>query len=404
MLLSEIIDDPIGSLNYLERYINDGSPSGFTQKYRPSEETDPFKGNPSFKLAIYTSESNLFKEFGFVPDFIENQQASMLLHPDTVNSLNIDRPSLNQTAFEVVPTASGRTVRVVGGKHCIKLHYEGVLGRVFRGLPYKKAVAGPEISIEIKSELDTFPERFAFFDEIGAKTVDIVVDNVKINEIGMVVRDMQPFGHNANKIKYVIPYFSLFSLDKNANKHEILFLQLLQAINEDPFEYSFTAIFKPILDSYFHLIAAFGYIPELNAQNLLIGVGEDNRIVSVIFRDLQRFEKDIDMRKSLGRDISFESFPYKTIDSNDPLYIIRHSFSYDFKLSRYVLEPIVDILSNKFFLDKDAIIDKISHYANEKITLLPNGYFPHNEWYRHDDILLTKKRPYVKESNPQYRF
>lgn len=52
MLLQKIIEYPSLSLNYLERYVNEGSPSGFSQKYTSSEKTNPFTGDDNVSLFV----------------------------------------------------------------------------------------------------------------------------------------------------------------------------------------------------------------------------------------------------------------------------------------------------------------------------------------------------------------
>ena len=54
MKLDEIFRDPTDSLIYMERYVNKGSPSGFTDKYTVSARYDPKSDYPSFDLPLFS--------------------------------------------------------------------------------------------------------------------------------------------------------------------------------------------------------------------------------------------------------------------------------------------------------------------------------------------------------------
>jgi len=45
-----LFQDKLSTFLHLERYVNDGSPSGWTDKNKTSESTNPFTGRESFPL------------------------------------------------------------------------------------------------------------------------------------------------------------------------------------------------------------------------------------------------------------------------------------------------------------------------------------------------------------------
>src|SRR5205085_11443862 len=98
----------------------------------------------------------------------------------------------------VIPTASGRTVYCssLDPPLYFKLHYDGILGRVDRKLPVKKAVAGFEISEELtklwgnsltSTHFSFLPEPFAI--------IKTCTSNQIIEEIGCVLRNTVPYPH-----------------------------------------------------------------------------------------------------------------------------------------------------------------------------------------------------------------
>ena len=48
MLLNQIVNEPQKALIYLERYVNNGSPSGFTKINQTSYETSPLSDREFF--------------------------------------------------------------------------------------------------------------------------------------------------------------------------------------------------------------------------------------------------------------------------------------------------------------------------------------------------------------------
>lgn len=410
MKLLEILNSPDSSLDYMERYVNKGSPSGFTAKYRGKGKTDPMGNTSSFCPFFIFANQKDFVDYGFIPKLIgcnppcKDEVKWIMLHPNTVETLGLqnNKEVKENEKIRVIPTASSRTVRVDGEEIYFKLHYEGVLGRVYRELPFEKAVAGPELSTELRKSIKCFPAKFAFMDEIGCRTINLKIDG-KDKEIGMVVRKKTPVCLYPEKIKNIIPYFSLFSLDTNNKSDSLLLEQISKFRKKNIYDLVLDEILFPIIESYFYLIHNHGFIPEWNAQNLLIGFDDDFKNPYIICRDLQRIEKDLTIRSSSGFSNNFQSKNYKSIHDGMDVYQIRHSFSFDFKLCEYVIEPLIHLIEKDNPSRAKQAREKIKNYVNENIIKLPKNYFPKKVWYKHDDIILTKIRPYVELKSPRYR-
>ncbi len=412
MLLAQLVADPEKSLNYLERYVNDGSPSGYTEKYRTIGKTDPFGLTPWFYLYLAHGDTKLFTQYGIIPyksNFdVESSGNWIFIHPDMVDdfhSLPHEHEPYEVDALRVVPTSSGRTVRIVQGesRDYIKLHYSKLIGRIDRSLPYTKSIAGPEISQIITEGFDDgiFCKEFAIFEEIGARVFQIT----QTEEWGMVWRRGAPSGPNTDLVKYIVPYFSMFSTDRLKNHDQSLLVQIINFRGVNPEQFALSEVLFPIAKIYFQLLCSMGLQIELNAQNVLLGLDENMVVRSIILRDFMGVEKDITLRKSLDLGTEFLSSPYKCIfeGMEDNLYTIRHSFSFDFKLCCYVFDPLIDCVHLNFAIEKERLIGAIKEFIQPYIISLPGDFYPIGNWYNHEKVLLNSERKYIMQKNPRYR-
>jgi hypothetical protein len=336
MKLHDILSNPQDALTYVERFVNDGSPSGYSVVHSTSDETSPFNLNPWFTPYVCISQKNNFISFGDIPEFDElnlsSNQNWILVHPDMYKNDFFKNSSFNLIRFEhlkVSPTSSGRTVQLLNHKNrdYVKLHYDGILGRVHRGLSFKKAVAGPELSQYILRNIANLDNKISLFPETGAR----VLVNRKLNEDnewGMTWRSGVPYFQNKEKIAFILPIYALFSYDRLASYESKLLLQLIDLQNVDPIEYVIEKLVYQIIDCYFELILNLGIQPEWNAQNLLIGFDKDLEPIKFIMRDIESIDKDLTMMKLLNINETFQSFPHKCIFKDQYNYQIKHSFMY----------------------------------------------------------------------------
>jgi len=419
MKLETIAKNPEESWLYLERYVNKGSPSGFTRKYHPPDEFDPFSDTESFKLPQLLVNKKELITYGEYPVVLETpsekdniELSSFFMHPIIYSHkkfahwVGVNYNKLNIYSFlNASPTASGRTIWLHGLEKLIhlKLHYPGILCRVNRELPFKKAIAGPELWFAIKPFLDSgkAPKTLSFFPEVAARMWNPL--NGNLNSIGLIVRDAKPYPYKKNR--YIIPFFSLFSKDTKSPNDRLLIYQLLDIAN-NPAEFLYEKILKAVIESYCYLTFKLGIMPEINAQNILLELSPNFMPTRVILRDISRMEKNLHLRRKLGLQTNFKSNGYKIIDAevNREYSEIRHSFSYDFKLSYYIIAELIDCCAKEYRFNADNIDQKVKELfwklASEEIFY----YFPSgNVWYSHDNILLTNKRSYTKNKNPRFR-
>ncbi len=104
MLLRDLYANSVTATSYLERYVNDGSPSGFTAVNTTSPLTSPFGLNPWFNLYICTAPMERFKTFGQIPNYpvdgICDHDNWVFVHPDMVSRLSkVSVPTLSPDAI-----------------------------------------------------------------------------------------------------------------------------------------------------------------------------------------------------------------------------------------------------------------------------------------------------------------
>ena len=302
MKISYIYRFPVESLDYLERYVNDGSPSGFTDLNRSKNQTDPYCFTYSFDIYILKDEVSNFIYYGDNNGYDIINNSHIFIHPDMINHIDLTGYEITKS-YKVIPTASCRTVRIIKGARngYIKLHYDGFLGRVKRPMNWKRAINGPEISKIILNgiEKDILPHNLSILHEpFGKFHKNKRID--KDDYWGFIYREQNPRGKLVNEIKFKVPLFSLWSNDRKHPNTPCLFSQLSKIWKNESNYIIIELILKPIIDIYFKLLLYLGLQNELNAQNILLGFDKDYLPVSVILRDMMGIQKDITLREKLG--------------------------------------------------------------------------------------------------------
>lgn len=347
MKLDELLRDPIRSLHHMERYVNDGSPSGFTFKYRTSPRTDPFGNVPYFDVMSFALASDAFDSYGEYDPKTTIRSDVFLVHPDMRHHRDLENVRLDETSeWRAVPTSSSRTVRLAEyGQSYVKLHYDGIIGRIYRRLPRRKAINGPEMSWAILRAIEAskLPHSVAILHEPFAKMYRNPGIEDGNQDWSFIWRESSPRGRTAHLIAFMAPLFALWAKDRHAPDCATLLAQLVSKWGKGAEEILTEAIIYPIIDIYFSLIVSLGLQDELNAQNLLIGFDTEFHPVAVVLRDMMGIEKDVTIREQLGLSTAFDAKTYKVIGKciDEKKYVIRHSFSFDFKLSEYVIKPLV---------------------------------------------------------------
>ncbi len=407
MKIDNLLESTESTYIYLERFVNNGSPSGFS-KNTTSIDTCPQGGNSFFNLPIIQFDDTIDVEGIGESKFFNLPENCVFCHPD-----NIELDFLKDVqshwkiidSIKVSPTASGRTVKCVGeNKFFIKLDYFGMLGRLPRNLDKKKLLSACEVStdlIRIFSTNKTHSTSFYFNEDFG-RIAKIPLSNGSYYEMGFVLRSDKPYPINP-KIRAYIPFFSLFARDRFNPKDEYISLQIFKKQSKPINDFCIDLI-KMVIDLYFDALLNSGMCLEAHAQNILLCVDDNMQIVGVAARDLESVDKDLPLREFLNLSTNFSSFPYKCLKREDYNYTIMHSFMFDFKLGGYLIDPLLESLSVVPNFNLYHIIETIKDYVRSYISQLPENYFP-AQWYNYDNEIFdrSKRRPYIAHDNPRYR-
>ena len=396
MKLEKIIKNPLAALNYMERLVNNGSPSGFTGINSTSKETNPFNTD-GFYLKII-SNGNM-TTYGKLPKDLCGLEG-LLVHPDWENY--IDRKELIcDTSIYVTPTSSGRTVKVLDRDYYIKLSYPGVIGRMRRDLEEKHILSCIQMTQILNSLVcnGKVNKLFSYMPESAGCLTS--VDGINT---GYIVRDATPVGKNTDKIAYVIPGFSLFGKDRrNRNDTEIL-NQILLYKNAGN-DYLLLEMIQPLIDIYFNCLLEEGISPEMHSQNILFGFDKDWNVVSIILRDLESIDKDITIRKALGKSDFINM--YKTIQASDYNYFIKHSFMFDHKLGEYLIEELIKCASKVQSVNESELRKSVKEYTHRKYGEHLAKLFPSDgKWYKFPNVEINHDltyRPYLALDNSVLR-
>lgn len=409
--------DPDIYLN-MERYINDGSPSGFTQKNNTSENYNPFLSHTEFKVCGHKINRNgniNCMDYGNPPDWIDTNE--IIVHPDYEICF---KECEKKSEHIVIPTASSRTVYAINEKCYMKLQYNRKIGRLERIFTPEKICNAIKISAVLKEKFDmgNMPKDIFFMPETFGRIIDFgehFSPNVETRYWGMVIRDVTPYPLDDSSERRLIPAFSVFAKNHTKTSTKSI-LELLYDFREQkemlPQEFVLEKLIKPALKLYFEILLNTGFHMEAHAQNILYLISVDGNAVNVkgaVIRDFESFDKDLDIMKKIGIDSKFSTITEKVNDSSDRQhYMMRNSFLFDFKFGEYFITPLLDHCKKIFSkININGIIDEIKCFNKTYIRQLPDGFFPLDKWYSYEKIEFdrsTKERPWIINNElPKYR-
>lgn len=394
---------PILSLDYLERVVNNGSKSGFTNIHNTSQNTNPFFSK-GFQVKKFIVTEEFIKCYGRSErkyTFLDDKY-SIFIHPDW-EKVNCEKDFFSigrvEDSLDVIPTSSSRTVRVRGNLAYLKLHYPGMIGRLHRKMGYSQLVSGltlNEILLQAQNN-KLFPESFDFMRESYGRL--FIMGN---NEIGFILREIPESLEN----DILIPAFSLFSQDREKPQDDFLLHQILDRQN-NAYDFFLSRICFPLVDIFFACAFSEGLIPEMHSQNILLSFGRDWNLKKIILRDFESIDKDISIRQNLGKQSNFPEFPYKCITVLNKNYLKRHSLMYDHKLCEYLIEPLVESAARYFMVNISIFQSVIKEYVNCKYGKQLANFFPKdNCWYRYPNEEIDRSndtRPFMSMGPAIYR-
>lgn len=409
MKANDIVIDDIESYLYMERYVNNGSPSGW-HKRTTSPETSPFDGADRFPLLQFDVSDINNEVYGKCSLFAGNVNYA---HPDSEVSAVLSASKRKPIPSDILvsPTSGARTMLIRNGEHAnkgyLKLTYDiARIGRVDRQLTRKHCLACLEASDEIKKAIDDgrITADFGLQLEPAAK-ISMLIAGDKEYEWGVVYREVAPYPY-LNRRVTLIPGFSLFGSDRKNPADPPVILQLIERSGISPEEYLKSLLIK-IVDCYWQVVVACGLHMEWHSQNCLFEVDQNYLIHRVILRDLDSVDRDIPLQKFLKVKSLWQCYPVMCFDESIYFYKIRASYMYDFKLGEYLLTPLIDTVCSFYGLQASIFEQAVKTYVREKyLHLLPKDYFPEDGcWYNCDNSERKPgtRREYFPHENPKYR-
>ena len=379
MLIENIDFNSVKDYLHLERYVNNGSPSGFTEKYTTSPRTSAKGLYENFYLCSIDIQSDILThDYGSIPSFFH--KFGMLIHPDMIcDKLFSNFKTINKNALLVAPTASSRTVKVMDKEGWfIKLNYKGLIGRIDRQISKNQALSAIEVSSIITKAIEDgkLPASFFFLREVFGHVIELPNNN-GYYDWGVVLREPKAFPNNS-KIKFLIPAFSLFSIDVKNPSDDTILTQLIKKQDKDVEDFLLYDIILPLYEGYFKLLINCGLQLECHSQNTLFAIGKNFDIIGFISRDGESIDKDISLMDELNISNNIITKRYKCLFREDYNYNIMHSFMFDFKLGEYLISPIINDAYKNFHFNRKRLIDTIKQYNDDFIKQLPNDFFPEN--------------------------
>ena len=376
----------------LERRWNDGSPSGFRVALEP--RFAPEGQSPSFALQMLNIDRTDITHFG-------EAYGRALGVPVKGVAVFPTHPGFRVASFvepsrgpEVVPLASGRTVAVVGTDdiedHGLKLHYPAKLGRFHRDLSIFKVVASLQRSTKVSEALKSI-EGVAVQDEVGGS---VASPEWADRPFGVIVRRTWP---EKSRNALLLPFFSLWAKPPVGER---TILQALADFMDTRPDELILRIVDVLIPAYFELSVTHGLLPEVNAQNLLIDLDRGSTSIRLLIRDMQ--DVFIDLVACPGQ-LSSSTVDYKLITPESGDVLKRRSYAYDFKLSHYVIDPLVQAVSSSPS-ETVRVVREIRAAARREIARYPDYFANEQAWYSYAPVANVSRHSYVRnETNPRYR-
>jgi hypothetical protein len=434
VLLEEFPEDPQKAYLKAERYVNGGSPSGLSNLYTTSERTQPRSQYPSFDLSLIRFDQGVvIEDIGEgVGDYIAED--CMYVHPDMLEStylLNDGAYSIEKTVA-VAPTASGRTVMVLGQTYFLKLAYMGYLGRLVRHINREIVLSAREVTRQLVTAVQTnkLNPAFSILQERCGRIAHVPINRLGTNavatfsgkgktsyELGVLFRDGRPFPY-VDEEELLVPFFSLFSKEYDPrtglpviSQDKPLLIQLFERQTKQIDIFLVESILYPLFNTYYDALIYGGVELEAHAQNMLLTIDRQGTIKRIVCRDLESAGRDLPVMEYMGieyvKDGTYKCnaiFP-KEPKHKYPKYYITHSFMFDFKLGEYLVTPLIDLANQYYPFDREALGKKIKEFNRQFIDQLPSGYYP-PDWCRYESINWEREgreREYIWQNEPKYR-
>lgn len=383
----------------LERYWNDGSPSG--HRLEMPDQWSPFSPSLGYRLPVrmvandrVTVVTDPRIDCRLIERIDQADWHPFPLHPSMLAQFPRGMMQPDCLADPLVsPTASGRTVALLNERgeidHFLKLDYPHRLGRFGRDLSLFKWLASLERS-RLFSQASDGAAGWEFMREAGGAYFETPH---RAHGIGFLLR---PFEVVIQDGAHLIPSFSLWARPRQGSQTVLSALRIMFGWNEQE---AFASLVVPVVEAYFSLALSHGLLPELNAQNLLYVIREDGSC-RPCFRDMQDVFIDDDVRAR--RNLGVGGVSYKRVDRQSTDLAERRSFSYDFKLGAYVLEPLLKELAGSASA-AEYFRARVKDIARRSTQDWPEYWPQGGLWYSYSSSDAVDRSTYLESISPRWR-
>lgn len=388
------------SFMYLERYVNDGSPSGFSFLNVPGPGFRPLDAIERFELPTFDCAASGVINAGGVPTLAAGE---LPVHPEMASEFAAALGKAPSRYLPAAATSSGRTLLVTadGVPFYAKVAYQRLLGRVTRKMTRAHVLSAIEVSALYESAIAAgrMPSSLHVYREHCGLYFS---DTTPLRNWGYVERDIAPYPPG----KFIeVPAFSLIASAREGRP--FLFNELLDTtVSLRTSEGFFAQLIRPLVDLYFSSVIILGLQPEAHAQNVVLLLDCCYSPVGFALRDMESVDKDLPLLEALGLAHRFTSTGYKFLLRESYNYQIMHSFMYDFKFGEYLLGPLVDTWgTHTSYVQVKDLEEQIRWYVNEQLAALPEDFFPDGVWYDYEAIVHegAPSRDYRQHQNPRFR-
>lgn len=401
----DVLGTSAESMLYLERYVNNGSPSGFTWRHTSSPGTRPSDSFEPFEIPIFDCTSCGIKSFGVAPSVLP--PGHLPVHPDMARLFAETTGLQPKLTIWAMPTSSARTLYVWcpdGQRGFLKLSYHGLLGRLTREMSEIQVSTTIEVSAAYADAIDrgAMPSSFHLFPEDRGAAFDATND-FGLAGWGYVQRsvEIKPL-HEATVL---VPSFSLFAKDRLNPLDDTLLAQLQARTWKFPPDLLLSTIFAPLVNCYFSSLIELGLQIEAHSQNVVAVFDPEFTLCGFAFRDMESVDRDLPLMLSRGIQPTLSDYTYKCLRASDYNYQIMHSFMYDFKFGEYLLEPLVQECARISDRPASFFYGGIVEIARPLIADLPDDFFPQDAWYDYAPKVFDRaaKREYQAHPSPKFR-
>ena len=397
-------------LLHLERFWNQGSPSGFHASVRNGfRPQDP---SPHHMLPVDAVHYSLSTGSGQLPDYLHlpellaGDHHPSVPHPAIPAAINLEEKAIKRIGSLVgVPTASQRTLAILASEDeptivgYVKTHYPEVIGRFDRSLKLYQWVHSLEVSRTLLTFRLEWPDGLLVMPESSGTYVEGGANRVGFGTLfrGNPVASDRDWHLELDH--WLVPFFSLLG-DESAPFDSLALLEEVLHMAGTSLAAGFEKLVAQLLDVYTWMCGFAGLIPEFNAQNVLVASKPGTNGVQICIRDMADMFQDRGIRR-------IESAPFSRYKAIGPgagsdLYQ-RRSFAFDFKMGSYLLEPLCKNYCRLSGLALESTQSLVREVAVQRWSKYPGYFESPNEWWRYPKSDSVGRSSYEPASEPMFR-